>query len=92
MSRVMAEYMYLRFQYPEGSPKDDGTTKRVRKTYIPDNWRRKRDTSFSQIADAEKKNEMMERSLRPGDVTVEAFSKELPQEEPSEGGKNDTLK
>lgn len=92
MSRVMAEYMYLRFQYPEGSPKDDGTTKRVRKTYIPENWRRKRDTSLSQIADAEKKNEMMELSLRAGGVTVEELSKELHQEEPSEGGKNDTLK
>ena len=70
----------------------DTSTSQKRKNYLPPKRPRKNTTSCSQIVDAEKKNEMMELSLRPGGVTVEELSKELHQEEPSEGGKNDTLK
>ena len=69
----------------------DTSTPQKRKKYLPPKRPRKNTTSCSQIVDAEKKNEKMELSLRPGGVTVEELSKELHQEEPSEGGKNDTL-
>ena len=86
MSRAMIERIDLHFQWPKGS------THREKRTYLPEDLQRKKYCCSFDDYLSEKKNKMMQLSLRPGGVTVEELSKELCQNKPLEGGKNDTLK